>query len=128
MTTNFETRAPLRLSGTSPGWLKAVLFLVLACLLVQGTAIQAHQHATPLPGPVATTADAPSSVGVSGKAEIRAVCPLCVEAAMSGHYLQPAATTVPEPQVLVLGVDPKSIPEFRLLSRAVGWLSRAPPQ
>lgn len=128
MTTDFPTRTGPQRSGASPGWLRVVLLLVLACVLAQGAAIQAHQHASHWSVPAVATTDEQGSIGAAGKAELRAVCPICVEAAMSGHYLQPTTTAFPAPPVLVLGVDPQSIPEFRLLSRAIGWLSRAPPQ
>ena len=128
---NFATTSALRSprvpNGSAvPGRLyKALLLLLLACLLMQGTAIQAHVH---LVRPVAASAGTPSAAKVPGREMSAAACSLCVEAAMAGHYLQPSATALPAPAPQVLGVDPQSLAEFRLLSRAHGWLSRAPPQ
>ena len=123
MNTHFAITPATR---TAHGWSKALLLLLLACVLMQGTAVQAHVHLRP-----ASLAVAEQSSGetVAARKQVAsAVCELCLEGAMSGHYLLASAAALPEPPVLVLGIDPRSIPEFRLLSRAIGWLSRAPPQ
>jgi hypothetical protein len=74
------------------------------------------------------TADRPASIEAAGRTDMLADCQLCVEAALSGHYLLASANAAPLPPEPILGVDPQSLPEFRLLSRTHGWLSRAPPQ
>jgi hypothetical protein len=121
-------RSPDLHRASASGWYRALLFLVLGCLLIQGTAVQAHLHLTPHAGAFAASHEKQGVSGVAGNADARAVCPLCVEAAMSGHYLPASANALPAPPPTVLGIDPRSLPEFRLLSRAIGWLSRAPPQ
>jgi hypothetical protein len=106
---------------------RAFLLLLLAALLFQGTAIQGHVHFQQ-PALVSVAHSEQGSAGAVGKAESKAVCQLCVEAALSGHFLLAGANAAPEPPPQVQGVDPESMPEFRLLSSAIGWLSRAPPQ
>jgi hypothetical protein len=133
MTASIDISPALRSPGpgranAASGWYRALLFLVLGCLLIQGTAVQAHLHLTPHSGTLAATNEKQGISEVPGNADARAVCPLCMEAAMSGHYLPGSANALPSPPPAVLGVDPQTLSEFRLLSRAVGWQSRAPPQ
>jgi hypothetical protein len=68
-----------------------------------------------------------TSIEAVGKAAL-ADCQLCAEAALAGHSLLPSLSSLQVPAAQAVGVDLQSIPEFRLLSRTHGWLSRAPPQ
>ena len=127
--TNSDRRSPGHPRSDAAGrWYRALLFLVLGCLLGQGSALQAHLHFPHTAASHLTGHEVLGAARVAGHQDARTPCPLCAEAAMSGHYLPPAPMALPVPPVLVLGVDPQSIPEFRLLRQAHGWLSRAPPR
>jgi hypothetical protein len=106
----------------------ALLVLMLACLLLQSTAVQAHVHLAHLPTSLAAAADGPAQIKATGDEEAAAPCALCLAAASAGHYVLASGNALPPPPARVLGTDPRSLPEFRLLSPAHGWLSRAPPQ
>jgi hypothetical protein len=134
MKTKFDLSPGLRSPRIRPrgvavrAWPRALLLLLLACVLMQGTAVQAHLH--PAPAGLATTAalGGPVSIGAAGKGDAQTACALCVEAAMAGHYVLGTAHALPPPPEGAVGIDPRSLPEFRLLGHSHGWLSRAPPR
>ena len=113
----------------SRAWPRALVILLLACWLVQGTAIQTHIHfvnqtrlAQAAAGPSAGRLTKP----LNGNDP--ADCPLCQEAAMAGAYLLPPAIALPSPPVAVLWLATATITEFKLLAPRHGWQSRAPPE
>jgi hypothetical protein len=109
------------------GWLlRAALLLAL---LVQGTIVQTHID----------FARAPVSASAAGSLQLTSVakgdasgdpalCPLCQEAAMAGHYFTPAAGALPAAPAIPQWTVPGAALAFDLAQPALGWLSRAPPQ
>jgi len=123
-------REALRLvSALARAWPPALVSLLLACLLVQGTAVQTHLHftakarAAALAGPHGQTLRA-LDTGGSDPAD----CPLCQEAAMAGAYLLPTAIALPAPPVLPIRADVAVLRALGVFASAHSWQSRAPPQ
>ena len=113
-------------SRLSRAWPRAlVVLLLLACVLVQTTAVQTHIHfvAQPVLG-----AHSMAQLAKPAGPDSAADCPLCEEAAMAGAYLLPAGIVVPSPPALMLGNAAATIAEFNLIYLGHGWLSRAPPE
>jgi hypothetical protein len=78
---------------------RALVMLLLACLLVQGTAIQTHIHFTGQARSAISAApgDRIVQTAKAGGGSDAADCPLCQEAAMAGVYLLPPAIVIPPP-------------------------------
>jgi hypothetical protein len=124
-------REALRLvSALARAWPPALVSLLLACLLVQGTAVQSHIHFTAqarvaaLAGPHGQTVRALDRRGGSDPAD----CPLCQEAAMAGAYLLPPAIVLPAPPALPLWAGTTVLRALGVFASAHSWQSRAPPQ
>ncbi len=104
-------------------------FLLLLCLLVQGTAVQTHLHFTRQPTSLtAGPNDRLAKVLKTDEGRPAAHCLLCQEAAMAGAYVTPPAIVLPSPPALVLWTDMAALAAFGLARSAPGWWSRAPPQ
>jgi len=117
-------------SALARAWPPALVSLLLACLLVQGTAVQTHVHftakarAAALAGPHGQTLRAPDTGGGSDPAD----CPLCQEAATAGAYLLPTAIVLPAPPALPLWAGAAVLRALGVFASAHNWQSRAPPQ
>jgi hypothetical protein len=110
-------------------WPRALVMLLLACLLIHGTAIQTHIHFTGQARLAAAMSGARAGQTVkSGSGGDATECPLCQEAAMAGAYVLPPAIVLPPPPTPFLWVGVAAVTEFGLLAPARGWLSRAPPR
>jgi len=120
--------ARLLRSANRGAWPVALIMLLIACLLIHATVVQAHVHFTG-PSRVAPAASGAQSVrSAPAGGEDTGECPLCQEMAMAGAYLLPGAIVLPLPPALLVWVEATALHEFGLRSRAHGWLSRAPPQ
>lgn len=133
METPFDSYAALRPPGSrwrscARPWYRAWLVVLLASLLAQGTAIQAHLHLRADPAPIAAAAGGQGRSQAGGDDAAASFCQLCVAAASAGHYLLPPAQALPSPSPVALSVGQPSIPAFQLLRQALGWRSRAPPR
>jgi hypothetical protein len=108
---------------------RALVMLLLACLLIHGIAIQTHIHFIGRANLVAAVSEAPTGqTAKSGSGGDATECPLCREAAMAGTFVLPPAIVLPPPPASFLWVGPAAVTEFGLLAPARGWLSRAPPR
>ena len=106
----------------------ALLALLLACFVIQGTAVQSHVHFVGRSsGELSLTAPQAARTATPYNDDA-ATCPLCQEAATAGAYLLPAVAAVPPAPAPVLWVSAAAIAAFALLTPARGWRSRAPPQ
>lgn len=108
---------------------RLLVFLLLLCFVVNGTALQSHVHFVqqansfaPAPG------HSQIDTAPAGKGNSPADCPLCQEAAMAGAYVLPAVPVLPPAPAPVLWIAEATLPAFALLAPAFGWLSRAPPE
>ena len=111
------------------GWPRAFVGLLLLCLLAQGIAVQSHLHFDPQAR--AATAGTSHRLGLSAPKtpDPAADCPLCQEAAMAGVYVLPSLPVLllpPPPPPRWLAAT--TFASFGLLTAALGWQSRAPPQ
>lgn len=110
-------------------WPRALVMLLLACLLIHGTAIQTHIHFTGQARLAAAMSGAQAGQTVkSGSGGDATECPLCQEAAMAGAYVLPPVPVLPPPPAPVLWTVAAILPAFALLAPSLGWLSRAPPE
>ena len=108
---------------------RLLVFLLLACLLVQATLVQSHLHfASRTRLSAAASSEQAVQSAKPAKGDPVADCPLCHEAAMAGAYLLPTATVLPPPPAPIPWVATVPLAGFGLPSPAFGWLSRAPPQ
>jgi hypothetical protein len=119
-------RVPLAGQSLAYALPRALVLLLLACLLIQGTAVQTHVHFVAQARSAA--ADASAHAAKPDKGDAAGDCPLCQEMAMAGAYLLPQAIVLPPPPASFLGAGAATIAEFGLHTPALGWLSRAPPQ
>jgi hypothetical protein len=110
-------------------WARALVALLLACLLAPSTAVQSHIHfaSPPLSAAKLTGGSAcqPTKADKDGK---NSDCLLCQQKAIAGAYLLPRAIALPAPLALALWIAAAALREFSLAAPAHGWLSRAPPQ
>lgn len=117
-------------SAAARAWPAALVSLLLACLLVQSTAVQTHLHfiakarVAALAGPHGQSVRALDAGSGSDPAD----CPLCQEAAMAGAYLLPPAIVLPAPPVLPIRADVAVLRALGVFASAHSWQSRAPPQ
>lgn len=102
------------------------MLLLLASLLVQGTAVQTHLHFAARPI-TASASDGAVPVAKAGGNDASADCLLCQEAAMAGAYLLPPIPVLQPPPQALLEATAAAIFGFILLAPALGWRSRAPP-
>lgn len=118
-------RASARLRTLS----RALVLLLLFCLLAQGTAVRTHLHFIKSAATLQTAADhPPTRLSQSSGGEPAVDCPLCREAAMAGSYvLPPVAVLPPRPLPASWGAAAASL-AFALPAPAPGWRSRAPPK
>jgi len=120
-------RAPLAGRATAGAWPRALVGLLLACLLIQATAVQTHVHYTHQglsAAPGVQLVQAPRSSGNDSAKD----CPLCQEAAMAGAYVPPPAIALPAPPAPIPWTATAIVTRFVLRSPPLGWQSRAPPQ
>jgi hypothetical protein len=124
-----EARARLPGGGGTRALPRTFVLLLLACLLIQGTAVQSHLHCVgQTRSTVAASAQPPAQVTKPAKGDHAGDCPLCQEAAMAGAYVLPPAIILPPPPAPFLWVGAAAIGELGLPAPALGWLSRAPPR
>src|SRR6187549_2066250 len=83
-------------------WPRALALLLLACVLLQGTAIQAHLHFAQQATLIAASADGLSKATAPGHANPTAECALCQEAALQGAYVLPPVVVLPAPPASTL--------------------------
>jgi hypothetical protein len=110
---------------------RAVLAL---CLLVafawQGVLTQTHLHIRPA-GDVAASVRSVSDTAVPkhrSRSDSPASCPICIEVALSGHYLGTSVAELATPALALVWYD---APRLRASSRQTqshDWRSRAPPR
>jgi hypothetical protein len=108
-------------------WARALVALLLACLLAQGTAVQAHLHFATQASPAASAAHI-AKASPRGSDDSAAKCPLCQEAATAGAYLLPVAIVLSPAPAAFVWLGTPAIVEFGLPAPVRGWLSRAPPR
>ncbi len=109
--------------------LRAIVALCLAVALVwQGYLTQTHAHDAPIPrAALVAGASAPTVLAERGRADVPATCPICLEAAFSGHYLATGPIGFTPPAMAPAWFGPA---EARIASRGArshNWRSRAPP-
>jgi hypothetical protein len=110
-------------------WPRAFIALLLACLLVQATAVQSHIHFIRQASSIATLSDGGSAqLAKAGKGGEATDCLLCQESAVAGACLLPQAALLLPPPANALWISIAAIRKFALSAPARGWLSRAPPQ
>jgi hypothetical protein len=110
-------------------WPRALVMLLLGCLLIHGTAIQTHIHFTGQARfAAAMSGTQAEQTAQSGGSSDATQCPLCQDAAMAGAYLLPPAIIAPSPPAPFLWIRVAAVTEFGLLAPVRGWLSRAPPR
>ena len=115
-------------SRIAGAWPRALVVALLACLLVQGTAVQSHLHFAGQ-ARVAAPASGGAAVRIGQPASGDAVdCPLCHEAATAGAYLLPPVIVLAAPAAQPVWIAPTALRAFGLATAAHSWLSRAPPQ
>jgi hypothetical protein len=119
-------RAALAGQGKARAWPRAFVLLLLACLLIQATAVQTHVHYAHR-GLSAAAGEGRVQAPSSGQDPAKD-CPLCREAAMAGAYVLPPAIALPAPPAPILWVATAVVTRFDLLAPPFGWRSRAPPQ
>jgi hypothetical protein len=108
---------------------RLLVFLLLLCFVVEGTAVQSHVHFVRQASRLAATSGATYvETAPAGKGDSPADCPLCQEAAMAGAYVLPPVPVLPPPPAPVLWTVAAILPAFALLAPSLGWLSRAPPE
>lgn len=106
-------------------WPRGFLATLLAVVLVQAIAVEAHLHFAPQASSWGAQVAQPAPRGSDDGA---ANCPLCQEAATAGAYLLPAAIVLPPAPAVFPWPAPAAVAEFALPAPARGWLSRAPPR
>ena len=107
---------------------RAFLAVLLAALLVQGVAVQAHIHFARQNSSAVLTHGDSVQLAKPGKPGDAVNCPLCQEAAMAGAYLLPPSIVLPPVAATIPLVPAAAIVDFDLLTPVRGWLSRAPPR
>jgi hypothetical protein len=108
---------------------RLLVFLLLLCFVVQGTAVQSHVHFIRQASAIAANSSVSQvEPAQSGKGDSPADCPLCQEAASAGAYVLPPVPVLPAPPPPVLWTAGATFAAFALLAQPLGWLSRAPPQ
>jgi hypothetical protein len=114
---------------TYQSWPRVFVALLLACLLLQGTAVQTHVHFFAKAAPTASLSGGTSAqFSKAGKDGDSAGCLLCQQAAVAGAYLLPQAVLLPAPPALGSWISAAILGEFNLAMPARGWRSRAPPK
>lgn len=126
-----DVRAPLaaRASRFGPAWTGALVYFLLLCFVVQGSAVQSHVHLVEEASPLAVAAgQSHIATAPAGKGDSPADCPLCQEAAIAGAYLLPPVTVLPPSPAPVPWIAVATHAAFGLPAQPLGWLSRAPPE
>ena len=108
---------------------RTLLFLLLFCFVLQGTAVQSHVHFHGRARlPIAANSHGLVLLAASGKSDGIADCALCREAATAGAYVLPSSPVLPPPPAPLRWIAPADLSAFALPAAPLGWLSRAPPE
>ena len=105
-------------------WRGLVGALALVVFAAQSFITATHIH----PGHFRAGTPVQFSSSQHGPADDPANCPICLDLALSGHYLTPAAVILVAPvSFAILTALAASLPSA-VLARSHGWHGRAPPQ
>jgi hypothetical protein len=105
----------------------ALLFCLLIALAWQSCLTQTHVHSDQGLRAISSLASVRADTGGGNPSDTPATCPICQEAALSGHYVAAGPVLLAPPAVAIAWYGPAVSRPTRRDLKSHAWNSRAPP-
>ncbi len=106
---------------------RIALFCLLIALAWQSCLVQTHVHSDQGVRALSLLASVRADTGSGTPSDTPATCPICQEAALSGHYVAAGPFMLAPPAVAIAWYGPAVSRPTRRDLKSHAWNSRAPP-